>query len=123
MLSFKDIQTVHTGILAQEVAENLVATAMQALHPDNHAPFMLHSGLRAAFDLALTRALGSEEAFSWWEWWLYDRPRVGPDRAWNVEVSSVRYAVHTLEDLFALLVLTGLVEADPEFTHVLKPVA
>lgn len=122
MLSFKDIQAIHAGILAQEAAEDQVATALRALHPDNYAPFMLHSGLRAAFDLALTRALGSEDAFAWWEWWLYERP-VDSGLAWNAEINKVRYAVHSIEDLFALLVITGLVEADPAFTHTLQPVA
>jgi hypothetical protein len=122
VLSFKDIQSIHAGVLAQDAAEAQMAAALRALHPDNYAPFMLHTGLRAAFDLALTRAFGSEDAFLWWEWWLYERP-VGSAQAWNVEINNVRYAVTTIEDLFAVLVLTGRIEADPEFTHVLQPVS
>lgn len=126
MLKFFELELIWKGIQAQQQAEDRLADAMRAIHPDNAGGlnFLVCPEQRAAHDYAVSKLLGSEAAVDWWGWWCYEvAGSVSPKPSgWNVEVEGRRYLVLSLEDLFAFLVASGYLPADPEFTHTLSPV-
>lgn len=126
MLKFFELELIWKGLQAQQRAEDGLADAMRAIHPDNGGglTFLMRPEMSAAFDYLVGKLLGSEEAVDWWDWWrceVADNSTAG-SLGWNAEVEGRRYLVRSLEDLFAFLVASGYLPADPEFTHTLSPV-
>lgn len=125
MLKFSELELIWKGLQAQQQAEDRLAAAMQAIHPDNAGglAFLVSQEMRGAYDYMASKLLGPE-ATDWWDWWRFEveGSNAAGARGWNVEDSGRRYLVLSLEDLFAFLVMSGYVPADPEFAHALAPV-
>lgn len=125
MLKFSELQLIWKGLQAQQQAEDGMAAALRAIHPDNGGGLgcLIHPDLQAAHDHLVGKLFGSAEALDWWDWWRFEV--VGgnpPESGWNIEIGGRRYLVMSLDDLFAVLVMAGYLPVDPEFTHTVNPV-
>jgi hypothetical protein len=124
-MRFVELEMIWRGFQAQDEAEGNLRAALRSIHADNaSACTLVHPSYAAAHDYLVAKMLGSDEAVDWWNWWRFEVAGHwrAPDYVGNVQLDGRVYRIHTLEDLYAWLVLLGHLPADPDFAHSIEPV-